>query len=73
MLLFGIDVPLVEVVFFLAVMMFVLFLEAIVIITLLLRHLNQAKDFNSSAQRVSEALLSMKKAELEELEKVKKS
>ncbi len=72
MLLFGIDVPLVEVVFFLAVIMFVLFLEALVLIALMLKQLNQVKEVNASAQRLSEALLSMKKAEFEELEKVRK-
>lgn len=68
----SIDVPLVEVILVLAIIMVLLFVEAIVIIGLLLKQLSKTKDLGVLIERLSEALLAIKKAEIEELDQLRK-
>jgi hypothetical protein len=72
MLVFGIDVPLVEVIFALAIIIFILLVESIVIISLLIKQMNKSKKLGSLIEQLSETLLQIKKAEIEELDKIKK-
>ena len=72
MLVFGIDVPLVEVIFALAIIIFILLVESIVIISLLIKQMNKSKKLGSLIEQPSGTLLQIKKAEIEELDKIKK-
>jgi len=71
MLLFGVDVPLVEVVFALAVVMFILLIEMIIVISLMIKEMNKTKHLTELVEKLSETILSIKKAEIEELDKLK--
>ncbi|MBI2668476.1 hypothetical protein HYX14_01410 [Candidatus Woesearchaeota archaeon] len=71
MLVFGVDVPLVEVVVGLVIISFILFIEAIVIIILLLKHQNKSKEVTVLQQRMAETLLDLKRAEVDVLDKVR--
>jgi len=71
MLLFGVEVPLVEIIFILAVIMFILLIEMIVVISLLLKEMNKTKHLSELVEKLSETILSIKKAEIEELDKLK--
>jgi hypothetical protein len=72
MLVFGIDIPLVEVIFALAIIIFILLVESIVIISLLIKQMNKSKKLGTLIEQLSETLLQIKKAEIEELDKIKK-
>jgi hypothetical protein len=72
MLIFGVDVPLIEIVFALAVVMFILLLEMIVVIALLLKEMQKTKHLAELVEKLSETILSIKKAEIEELDKIRK-
>ncbi|MBI2668842.1 hypothetical protein HYX14_03290 [Candidatus Woesearchaeota archaeon] len=72
MLVFGVDVPLVEVVVGLVIISFILFIEAIVVIILLLKHQNKSKEVTVLQQRMAETLLDLKKAEVDVLDKLRK-
>jgi hypothetical protein len=72
MLVFGIDVPLVEVIFALAIIIFILLVESIVIISLLIKQMNKSKKLGTLIEQLSETLLQIKKAEIEELDKIKR-
>jgi len=71
MLVFGIDVPLVEVVFALAIIMFLLLVESIIVISLLVKQLNKTKTLGELVQKLSETILQIKKAEMDELDKLR--
>ena len=72
MLVFGIDVPLIEVILALAIVMFLLLVESIVIISLLVKHLNKTKRLGDLVEKLSGTLLDIKKKEIEELDKLKR-
>ncbi|MBI4983501.1 hypothetical protein HZC32_02555 [Candidatus Woesearchaeota archaeon] len=72
MLVFGIDIPLIEVILVFAVIMFILLIEAIIIISILVRHLNKTKKLAELVEKLSETVLAIKKAEIDELDKLKK-
>jgi len=71
MLVFGIDIPLVEVILALAIILFLLLIEAIVVIALMVKQLNKTKNLSELTEKMTEALLSIKKAEIEELDKLR--
>lgn len=48
MLVFGIDIPLVEIILTLGIIMFLLLIECIVIISLLIKQLNKVKSLSGS-------------------------
>ena len=72
MLVFGLDIPLVEVIFALALIIFILLIEAVIVIGLLLKQMNKTKKLSELMQKMSETLLSIKRAEMEELDKLKR-
>jgi hypothetical protein len=71
MLIFGADIPLVEVVFGLAVIIFMILLEVIVLVLLMLKQMQKTKQLGVLIEKLSETILSIKKAEIEELDKVR--
>ena len=71
MLLFGIDVPLVELVLAFVIVLFLVLVEAIIIISLLVKQLNKTKKLGDLIEKLSSTLLQIKKKELEELDKLK--
>tara|TARA_Y100000310_G_C20367234_1_gene661791 strand:- start:159 stop:380 length:222 start_codon:yes stop_codon:yes gene_type:complete len=72
MLAFGVDVPLIEIIFALALIIFILLVETIVILSLLMKQMNKSKDLARLIEKLSDTLLNLKKAEFEELDKLKK-
>ena len=54
MLMFGVDIPLVEIIFAIALIMFILLIETIVLITLLIKQINKTK-------KLTEVILEIKK------------
>jgi len=71
MLVFGIDVPLVEIILGILVVVFLLFVEAIILIGLITKQMQKSKRLGDLIEKLSETLLAVKKAEIEELEKLK--
>ena len=71
MLVFGVDVPLVEIVFVLAIIAGLLLLEATIVIMLLMKQMNKAKKVLELVENLSATILSIKKAEIEELDRLK--
>ncbi len=72
MLVFGIDIPLVEVVFALAIIIFILLIEIIILVSMMVKQLQKAKKLGELLEKMSETLLEIKKAEIGELDKVKR-
>ena len=72
MLVFGIDVPLIEVVFGLALISFIVLAEIIVVVILLMKNLNRTKELGELLNKLSQVLLEVKKAEMQEINKLKK-
>jgi short subunit fatty acids transporter len=70
MLVFGVDVPLVEVVFTLAIIILILLIESLVVIMLLLKQMGKTKKVGEAVEKLSEAILQVKRAEIEELDKL---
>ena len=71
MLVYGIEVPLVEIIFSLTIVIFVLMIESIILILLLIKQLNKTKQLSQLTEKLSETILSVKKAEIHELDKLK--
>ncbi|MFA6462354.1 MAG: hypothetical protein WCV90_08900 [Candidatus Woesearchaeota archaeon] len=71
MLVYGIDIPLIEVVLALSIILFLLLVEAIVVISLMIKQLNKTKSLADLVEKMTEALLAIKKAEIEELDKLR--
>lgn len=71
MLVYGIDIPLIEVVIALSIIIFLLLIEAIVVIALMIKQLNKTKSLADLVEKMTEALLAIKKAEIEELDKLR--
>ena len=72
MLVFGIDIPLVEVVLAFSIIAFMLLVEAIIIIALLSKHLFKMKKLGELVEKLSETILEIKKKEIEELDQIKR-
>ena len=70
MLVFGIDVPLVEIVFAFAIIILILLVESLVVIVLLLKQVNKAKLMGEAVEKLSEAILQIKRAEIDELDRL---
>lgn len=69
MLVFGIDVPLVEVLFTLVIIIFLLLLEAVIIQALLMKQINRTKQLAESMEKVAQLLAQLKQGEWKKLEK----
>ena len=72
MLVFGVDIPLVEVLFVLGIIIGILLVESIVVISLLIKQMNKTNKLASLVQKLSETLLEIKKAEIQELDKLRR-
>ncbi len=72
MIVYGIDIPLAEIVLGITIILFFLLFEAIVIIALLVRNLDKIKQVNTLTERMSQLMLQIKKAEIDELSKLKR-
>ena len=57
MLIFGIDVPLIEIMFVMGVILFILLIEVIFILSLLVKHLNKTKKLGEAMQNLSNTLV----------------
>lgn len=71
MLVFGIDVPLIEVVLGLAVVTFILLAEALIVVILLIKQINKSRKLMSLVEKLSQTILEIKKVEIEELDKLR--
>ena len=71
MLVFGTDIPLVEVVFVLAIVTGLLLVESVIVIMLLMKQMNKMKKVLELVENLSATILSIKKAEIEELDRLK--
>jgi len=60
MLVFGVDVPLIEIVLVFAVIIFLLLVEAVVVIALLVKEINNTKKLSSLVVQLSETLIRLK-------------
>lgn len=72
MLVFGVDVPLIEVVLVFAIIIFIILVEALVIISLLVKQTNKTRKLAELIEKLSETILAIKKAEIEELDKIRR-
>lgn len=72
MLIFGLDIPLVEIILTLGLIMFILFVEAVIVISLLIKQLQRTRQLGELVEKLSETILSIKKAEIEELDSLRK-
>ena len=72
MLVFGIDIPLVEIIFGLAIIIFILMVESLILISLMVRQMNKTKKLSDLIGKMSETILAIKNAEVHELDKLKR-
>ena len=72
MLVFGVDVPLMEMMLAFAIIIFLLLIEAIVVIALLVKQLNKTKKLGELVGKLSETILMIKKAEIDQLDRLKR-
>jgi short subunit fatty acids transporter len=72
MLVFGIDIPLVEIIFALAIILVILMIEAIVIIAMMAAQLQKVKKIDELTLKLSDTILAIKKAEIDELDRLKR-
>lgn len=68
----GVDIPLVEVILVFGVVVFILLVESIIIISLLVKQLQKTKNVGILLERLSQTLLEIKKAEIDELDKLRR-
>lgn len=71
MLVFGYDVPLVEILLLVGIIVFILLVEALIIIILLTSQISRTKKLGQLVEELSKILLEIKKAEIEELDKLR--
>ena len=68
----GVDIPLIEVILVFGVVVFILLIESIIIIGLLVKQLQKTKNVAVLLERLSQVLLEIKKAEIDELDKLRR-
>lgn len=71
MLVFGVDIPLVEVTIALALVLFILLIEALIIIILLMKQMGKSKQLGDMITKLTETILEVKDKEIERMDKVK--
>lgn len=71
MLAFGVDIPLVEIILIFGIVIFILLVESIIIIILLVKQLQKTKNVSVLIEKLSQTLLELKKAEIDELDKLR--
>ena len=72
MLAFCVDIPLVEIILIFCVVIFILLVESVIIIGLLVKQLQKTKNVGILLERLSQILLEIKKAEIDELDKLRR-
>ena len=72
MLVFGVDIPLIEIILVFVVIIFILLIEALVIIGLLMSQMNRSRKQTELLEKLSSTLLEIKKAEIMELDKIRR-
>ena len=72
MLVFGIDIPIVEIILAFALIIFILLVEAIVIIALMVKQLSKAKKLGDLMIQMSDTLLEIKRKEIEQLDRLRR-
>ncbi|HLD80061.1 MAG TPA: hypothetical protein VJA18_05885 [Candidatus Nanoarchaeia archaeon] len=72
MLVFGVDIPLVEIILLFGVVIFILLIESVIIIALLVKQLQKTKNVGVLLEKLSQTLLEIKKAEIDELDKLRR-
>jgi len=60
MLVFGVDVPLVEIILVFVIIIFLLLMEAVIVITLLVKEINNTKKLSALVVQLSETLIRLK-------------
>lgn len=73
MLVFGVDIPLIEIVIGLVIVIFILLVEALIIVSMLIKQLSKTKKLVSLVEKLSETVLAIKKAEIDELDKLRRT
>ena len=68
----GVDIPLIEVILVFGVVVFILLIESIIIIGLLVKQLQKTRNVGVLVERLSKVLLEIKKAEIDELDKLRR-
>ncbi len=71
MIVFGIDIPLIEIILAIGIILFILLVEVIVVVALLVRELNKTRKLGELISTLSNTLLEIKKKEIEELDKLR--
>ena len=71
MLVFGVDIPLVEIFLVFAIVIFILLVESVIIIALLVKQQQKTKNMGLLLEKLSQILLEIKKAEIDELDKLR--
>lgn len=72
MLVFGIEIPLIELLFALVIVIFILLIEIIVVIILLMQNLKKSKEMSVLLNKMSQLLLEVKRAEVKVIRDLKK-
>lgn len=72
MFVFGVDIPLIEIVIGILIVVFLLLMEAVVIVALLIRQMNKSKELAVLVENLSNSLLTIKKAEIEQMDRLRK-
>tara|TARA_Y100000310_G_C20450784_1_gene700603 strand:- start:158 stop:382 length:225 start_codon:yes stop_codon:yes gene_type:complete len=72
MIAFGVDIPLVELVIGMLIITTLLVIESIVLVTLLIKQQKKSQKMTELIQDLSQTILSIKKAEIEEIDKLHK-
>jgi hypothetical protein len=70
-LIFGVDIPLIEVVLGLTIITLILLVQAIVLVTLLVKQQKKSRELVDLVEDLSRTVLSIKKVEVEELDRLK--
>jgi Flp pilus assembly protein TadB len=72
MITFGVDVPLVEILFAIGLIMFVLLVELIIVVIILSRQMNETKKLSQLSKEMSEVLLQINQSQINELTKLRR-
>jgi len=72
MLAFGVDIPIVEIILIFGIVVFILLIESVIIIGLLVKQLQKTRNVGQLLERLSQTLLEIKKAEIDELDKLRR-
>ncbi|MBT4539045.1 hypothetical protein HOI26_02880 [Candidatus Woesearchaeota archaeon] len=72
MIIFGVDIPLIEIIIALGIIQILVLVEAAVVIILLIKHMNQSKKQSELMNNLSKTLVEIKRLEIKELDKLRK-